>query len=401
MIKSTDDVSQVSRRLSRITAAFTAGVLVILAQLSAPALAGPRDQARRIHDRLAGIPPSSDVLQQMENAIANNRAIDAAYMAMESPAFYNVTLKNFVAPWTNREQSAFVPLNDYTATVIGMIRDDEEIPFTEVLSGDILYVVDAPGLPAYSPTNNSHYEEAERRGVNLKAALRRTTQSSVLGIPPEATAGVVTTRAAAEAFFIDGTNRAMFRFTLMNHLCRDLEQVMDTSRPPDRIRQDVSRSPGGDSRVFLNNCIGCHSGMDPLAQAYAYYDFDETQGRLVYTPGQVNAKYFINADNFRPGYVTPDDSWENRWRHGPNQLLGWDPGLPGRGTGAKSMGQELAASDAFAQCQVEKVFRAVCFRAPVDDDDRNAITTIKNNFKRDGYRMKQVFAEVAVYCMGD
>ncbi len=65
------------------------------------------------------------------------------------------------------------------------------------------------------------------------------------------------------------------------------------------------------------------------------------------------------------------------------------------------MGQELAASDAFAQCQVEKVFRAVCFRAPVDDDDRNAITTIKNNFKRDGYRMKQVFAEVAVYCMGD
>ena len=39
----------------------------------------------------------------------------------------------------------------------------------------------------------------------------------------------------------------------------------------------------------------------------AHYDFDETQGRLVYTPGQVQAKYFNNADNFRPGYVTPDD----------------------------------------------------------------------------------------------
>ena len=42
-------------------------------------------------------------------------------------------------------------------------------------------------------------------------------------------------------------------------------------------------------------------GMDPLAQAFAYYDFDETQGplgRLVYTQGVVQPKYFINSDNF-------------------------------------------------------------------------------------------------------
>ncbi len=84
---------------------------------------------------------------------------------------------------------------------------------------------------------------------------------------------MLTTRAASKAFFIDGTNRAMFRFTLINHLCRDMEQVHDTSRAPDRIRQDVSRSPGGDARVFLNGCIGCHSGMDPMAQAFAYYNF--------------------------------------------------------------------------------------------------------------------------------
>ena len=62
--------------------------------------------------------------------------------------------------------------------------------------------------------------------------------------------------------------------------------------PPDRIRQDVSRSPGGDSRVFLNSCIGCHSGMDPMAQAFAYYNFVGTvvgdgtnTGALQYTPG--------------------------------------------------------------------------------------------------------------------
>ena len=52
--------------------------------------------------------------------------------------FYNVTLKNFVAPWTNRDGDVFVPLNDYTATVIGMVRDDAD--FRNILFGDVLYV---------------------------------------------------------------------------------------------------------------------------------------------------------------------------------------------------------------------------------------------------------------------
>ena len=36
--------------------------------------------------------------------------------------------------------------------------------------------------------------------------------------------------AAAAMFFVAGTNRAMFRFTLMNHLCTDLEQVQERMR---------------------------------------------------------------------------------------------------------------------------------------------------------------------------
>ena len=100
------------------------------------ALAGPREQARRIHDRLAGIPPSDSVLNTMEGAIAGGDEFGAALIAMENSAFYNVTLKNFATPWTNEDQTVFAPLNDYTATVIGMIRD--EVPFTEVLSADMV-----------------------------------------------------------------------------------------------------------------------------------------------------------------------------------------------------------------------------------------------------------------------
>jgi hypothetical protein len=364
-------------------------------------LAGPaeRAQAKRIHDRIAGVPPSAAVLDQMETLVIQGRANEAARIAMQSPSFYTTVLKNWITPWTNRDQTAFAPLNDYTATVIGMIRDD--VDFREVLSGDILYV-GGSGLPAYSPANNNLYQQMEDDDADLSRAsvLVRTTQSANTGVPAAATAGVMTTRAAAQAFFVAGTNRAMFRFTMMNHMCRDMEQVHDVHLPPDRIRQDVSRSPGGDSRLFLNNCIGCHSGMDPLAQAFAFYNYDETAGRIAYTPGVVQPKYLINMDNFKPGYVTPDDGWANYWREGANTVLGWSSQLPGTGAGARSMGAELANSDQFARCQVEKVFRTVCLRPPVNGADRSEVNRIIGLFRGSGYRVKDVFAETAAHCKG-
>ncbi len=368
-------------------------------QPAMPLVAGPNEQAVRMHNRLAGVPPSAAVLAQMSALISQNNPQAAAQIAMGNSGFYNVTLRNFIAPATNRAQSAFVPLNDYTATVIGMIRDN--VPFNTVLSADILYVGNTAGAPPYSPSNNNHYQYLDDNGVDLKSALVQTTQSSLTGIPSSATAGVITTEAAAAAFFIAGTNRAMFRFTMINYLCNDLPQVMDITRPPDRIRQDVSRSPGGDSRVFLNNCIGCHAAMDPMVQAFAYYNFDPNAQQLVYTPGQTQAKYHINTGNFPYGFVTPDDSWNNRWRTGPNAVLGWSSALPGSGNGAKSLGQELAGSQAFASCQVQKVFRAICLRPPSNAADRSAAAQITADFQNGGYNMKQVFAETAVYCMGN
>lgn len=373
--------------------------LVLVTLSSASAWAGAREQARRIHERIAGVPPTEAVLADMEADVAGGDPQAAAYTAMDNSAFYNVTLKNLAAPWTNRDRSVFVPLNDYTATVIGMVRDD--VPFNTLLSANLVYVGSGGGVPAYSPANNDHYQALEDQHADLKQRLTATTQTAASGLADAATAGVLTTRAAAEAFFVAGTNRAMFRFTLLNHLCRDLEQVLDTSRAPDRIRQDVSRSPGGDSRIFLNNCMGCHSGMDPLTQAFAYYNFDAAQGRLVYTAGQVQPKYFNNDATFKYGYRTPDDHWSNYWRAGQNALLGWDQNLPGSGTGAKSMGAELANSTAFARCQVEKVFRNVCLRPPVDGADRAQVDGMVATFRSGGYRLKQVFADSAAYCMGD
>jgi len=407
----TNTAQVVSARARR---AAVAGALLLTALAASPLHAGPNEQARRIYERIAGVPPSAAELASMAATINTGcggacapgaaALVTAAQTATSAPSFYNVTLKNMVIPWTNRDQTVFAPLNDYAATVIGMVRDDNVVRFDTALSADILYVVNGVS-PAPSNSSNAHYAAAEAQGVDLSTALTRSSQSAVYGTPSAATAGLMTTYAAESAFFINGTNRAMFRFTMINHFCHDMETLEDTTRPSDRIRQDVARSPGGDSRVFMNTCVGCHSGMDPMAQAFAYYNFNGTvvgpgtnTGTMQYTAGQVQPKYFINSNNFVYGFVTPDDSWSNRWRGGVNASLGWDPTLPGYGNGAKSLGQELERSDAFAQCQVVKVFTTVCFRAPLQSDS-SAISSIKSSFKASG-SLKQVFQQAAAACPG-
>jgi len=375
------------------------------------------------------------MLDAMESAIAGSGgavtaglyAIDGAPSVQATGDFYTVTLKNWVTPWTNEAGDAFAPLNDYSATVIGIVRD--ELDFREILSGDIIYRGNGAGIPAYSSSNNQHYEVLESSGRNLgdPAVLVRDSQSSVTALPSTAVAGVMTTRAAARAFFVDGTNRAMFRFTVLNHLCVDLEQLKDGSRPTDRIRQDISRSPGGDSTLFLNQCVGCHAGMDPMAQAFAYYDFPYPEeeafpgleldkrkdlGSMSYTPNSVQSKYGINAATFATGYVTTNDHWTNYWRLGDNsERIGWrspasntgavdmavNPAYT-EGDGVASLGRELANTDAFTYCQVKKVFRSVCLREPIPmSSESQAVDSFAATFNST-HNIKQVFAEVAAYC---
>jgi len=381
----------------RKTLAVAAALLPVLQPIT-PVFAGPNEQAERLFGRITGSEPSAAVLAQMSSDISANNATGAAQLAMQDPSFYNVTLRNFAAPMTNKAQSVFVPLNDYTATIIGMIRDN--VPFNTVLSADLIYTGNVSGAPAYSPANNNHYQYLDTSGADLSTVLKAQTQSALIGIPSAATAGVMTTLGGASAFFYKGTNRAMVRFTMINYMCDDLNTIMDITRPPDRIRQDPSRSPGGDSRVFLNTCIGCHSGMDALAGAFAYYEYNVTTGQMVYTPGQVQGKYAINTGNFPYGHVTIDDSWINYWRSGPNALLGWNSSLPGSGNGAKSFGQEIESSAQFATCQVQKVFQAMCLRPPSNAADRAQAAKITSDFVSSNYNMKTAFAESAVYCMG-
>jgi hypothetical protein len=381
-------------------------VAMILLLCASAAHANARDRAKRMYDRLVGVPPSEAQLQDMTARIGASpthaQLVDAAMVAIAAPDFYNVSLVNFVTPWTNVEQTVFADLNDYTATVVGMVRDG--IPFDQVLTADLVYVA-APGLVTtpYEQTSNTHYVEIQQQGIDLSnpAQLVGVRQSTLPGsqIGAADAAGVVTTRAAAEAFFSAGTNRRMWRFTTKNFLCRDMEALKDTSRPTDRIRQDVNRSPGGDSEIFHTQCVGCHAGMDAVAGAYAYFEWDAAQMRMVHTPGQVQGKYAINTGVFPGGHITTDNSWINLWRQGQDAALGWNAGEAGNGLGPKQLGAEVAHSRAFAECQVQKVFEHVCFRPPRDAGDAAAIAAIATDFEANlRYDLRQVFADVAIYC---
>lgn len=381
----------------------SSALLSLLFALTIPAAeAGPREQAKRLHDRLTGVPPNSATLDSMAARIVAGDAVGAAAEAMEHPAFYNTTIREYATAWTNRDQSVYADLNDSTATVVGMVRD--EIPFDQLLYEDILYVgaADVTSTP-YSQTSNDHYLELQQTRADLSdpAVLVQRTQSELPDSPLASaeTAGIMTTRGYAEAYLVAGTNRAAVRFATLNFLCLDMEEMRDVTAWPDRVHQDVSRSPGGDSTVFLNDCLPCHAGLDALSGAFAYYDFDETETRLVYTDGQVQPKYLRDATVFPYGFATTGDSWINYWRTGPNSYVGWQG--PGSGTGAKSFGREISQTRQFAECQVQRVMEKVCHRKPNGTADLNAVESIADDFAASNNNLKQVFARTAVHCMGE
>src|SRR5690606_15634708 len=113
---------------ARMLAGVGAIAALLMLSVAQPSWAGPREQAKRMHDRLTGTPPTPALLDDLEARIqADGATATALYIidpaSARSRNFYSVTLKNFATPWTNRDRDVFAALNDYTATVIGMVRD--------------------------------------------------------------------------------------------------------------------------------------------------------------------------------------------------------------------------------------------------------------------------------------
>ncbi len=367
-------------------------IIFLTSFLCFQASASERTKAYNLHNRITGVPPSDAVLNQMEQRIIAGDIESAADLAMQSPYFYNLVLKNWFKTWSNQEATSRVPLNDFVATLIGVVKD--ELPFRIVLFGDIIYTAQQNGLTAYSTANNQHYEELEASGSSLASVLTQRVQSNLNGIADSA--GVLTTRAAGEAFYSAGTNRRVTRYTFMNFLCKDFEELHDINIPDYRVRRDVDRKPGGDSRTYRNKCLGCHAGQDALGGAFAYFDF--VDGELKYTPGVVAEK--INNDNlYSAGHITVDNSWLNLWATGQNASLEWSG--PQSGAGVRSLGTMLSSSGAFPKCMAKKVYEKFCLNKVESSSDISIVNQLATEFTNSNFNMKVLIKKATSTCVGE
>ena len=241
--------------------------------------AGPREQAKRIHDRLAGVPPESAVVDSMAAKLAAGDGIGAAYDAMDHPAFYNTTVRELATPWSNREQSVYGDLNDLIATVIGLVRDD--MPFDQVLYEDIVYIGTAAGdrrrvfadRQRSLPGPAAQSRGPERPGKPCTAAAIRPAELADWrqrngGRHDDA-------RLFSEAYLVAGTNRAAIRFATVNFLCMDMEDFRDITAHPGSDSPGRDAFPGRRQQHLSQRLPDLPRGLDGLAGAFAYYDFDE------------------------------------------------------------------------------------------------------------------------------
>ncbi len=388
--------------------------LVALAATTADAAQTHRQRAVRIWDRVAGIPilNNDPRLAQMEALVAQGRDAEAAAIASSDDSFYNITLRRFFAVLSNRPEDPTEELNDFVATGIGIVRDDHDA--REFLTGNKIYkaattVVD-PAADIHSDAavygSNSHYQYLDRMMINLRQNLVQADQKAFTAadgtggtIVLTDTAGLITTRQWGAAHLTAGTNRRGIEFAFREFLCTPIPEWADATIADDRVRQDVDRAPGGDVRTFTTNCRGCHAVMDPLAGAYAFFDWSDS-GRLLYRAGVVAGKNRINSGMFPAGYNTVDDSWQNRAKSNHNVAFGWSGAMDGNGI--RGVGAMLANSKKFGACMAKRVFQEMCRRPPADAESK-FLESLTSEFESNGRKLRPLFEKAAVYpnCLGN
>ena len=418
--------------------------------------------AVRMHNRITGVPPSAETLTAMVALLEKGEARQAALLATESAAFYNLKLRNMFGAWSNVAANPNVVLNDMIATLIGIVRDD--IPFKEALYGDYLYTArddlivdpqqhfDTEGqpitrdnqswcrdgiFPAYRSDSNEHYyclqahdlktslqqqrQSETRRGYwfRIEGDTRRSDGSGRVhwsivpegAMPAAAVAGILSTRGFADAYYSAGTNRRATAFVLKYFLCHDLEQLHDVTVQDSFIRTDVHREPGGDHQLFKRRCIGCHAGLDALSGWSVYYDFDKDPVKFV-DRGRYLGKQLIYRNGLVRGKITRNivyaGGYDYRKPENANDMFRnlWTTG-PNRtlgwrgktsGNGAREWGVMITSSKAFSSCMATHVQRQVC-SAKVNPAAARFTTALAHYFESEQYNMRKLFAATAVSCL--
>ena len=390
-----------------------------------PDLNGEPTQAEKVAVRLLSlmtkkkIPIDAKIVEQASVHISRGNYRKAAEVGVELPDFYNNTVKELGLKMSNREETVDVALNDFAATMIGVVRD--QINAKELLTGNFLYRADGlVGVPADMKTHmlqsNIHYEELDKGGYDLKKALVRSDGQKIIGakgtpVNHPDPAGVLTSRAYLSAHAVAGTNRRQVEYAFKQFMCLDLSEVADTESSDLRVGRDIDRFPGNSHKKYQTSCKGCHTVMDGFRGAFAKTDFDTRNSYVKHAdlqnlskgsyPKGISYKVNHNEFAFPNGFVTRDDSFYNFANRGSNKvLLGWrSPASKGFGMG--QFGKMLSESERFSKCMVKKVFESVC-PVIVDENILAKLTVYVSDFESSNYNMKELFINAAIspLCLG-
>lgn len=389
-------------------------------------------KAQDIFQRLSGIktPLYDPILAQMEMKLNQNDPIGAAALATTDPHFYNITVRDFAAKMSNRSETINTPLNDFTATVIGAVRD--EINAQRLLWDNITYIGDVTkmGVPSSKVQDllksNNHYSVLDAQRADLGYVLIPSTQKIFDGmksVDMPTPAGLLTTRTWMAEHAVAGTNRRLVEFSLREFLCTPLEKAADSVGPDNVIGRDIDRFPGGSHTKFTVSCRSCHTILDGFRPAFSYFTFnnnhvmhaftsptvttqaDEDDGKGMFKSKETGATYVHDKLNknetvFPEGRITKDDTWINNAANGSNlPYFNWKQ-LSGKGI--KDFGKMLSESKQFPICMANRIYTQVCKRAPGSDESAFLESAATEFSTQRNFNLKFLFEKIVTSkeCLG-
>ena len=368
-------------------------------------------QAQLLYSRLAAVKlsQSSPVLLNISQLIEAKKWKEAADVAIGSDDFSNVSLFQFFSPLSSRTENPDIELNDFIAMGIANSFIDpvtnKDRPYTNLVEGNFSVTFNGARL---SEANNDALTTAFTARTVLTPANLKIVSPQRINIPSTAAAGLLTSRQFLKEHAIAGTNRRMVHYAFREFLCSDIKEWKDgdPAITDEFVSRDVSRAPGGGiagAQQYQAECRTCHQLQDGMRNAFAKHDFSGTSAvyNVIDRTNPTGVAPKINLNNLFPGgMVVTDDSWENKATRGANaQRFGWRGSLSGNG--AKAFGEMIGRSFRFSTCAVEKVFKQVCKRTLISDE-QSLKESLARSFEGDGYSLRGLFKSVALVpeCMG-
>lgn len=307
--------------------------------------------ARRLFERITGVKiAQGDVrVSKMAILLANGKPNSAIQIALKDPAFTNVRARNFALQLSNKANSLNVNLDDMSALITGIIRDD--IDFREILTADYHYelsnghsyknnfnlllenafaeseglylskdyattadrrlpdlflgLVKMPGIYVPISYNTGKLNKIYSKPGSKDASL--IDESVVHTERHPDPAGVLTTRGFASSQYSGGTNRRPVEYVVRNFLCSSMGEIANNMASDAYVGKDVSRFPGGNHQTYLNSCKSCHTVMDSFRGAFAKSDFKQLAGQFgegsALFHGDFGVKYYTLAQDWRNTYL--------------------------------------------------------------------------------------------------